>query len=454
MIQHGAYGPNPFSPVSNSSGSSGYFGPEARGPYGHDMMPFQSPYYNGPGGLPGYMHQLHVSPPNGSPVEQHGQSLVPAPSHSPAPDPEKLRLEAEIASYKAQQEKHKQAERQREIEAQIRKDAEEAFQKRMDEMRKIQEENKKELELAKAEAERTARERIEAERKAEDERQKQYAEAMRQAEEKARAKFEAELKAEEARKKKEEEARKLAEEEAKARLEAAMRAQAEATAAAEKKAKEEEEKLKLIREEAKRKADADAAAQVEEDKVNAKKKAEAAATAKQEQEAMKKKIEEETRAKMEEAAKTKDKAPIKFKDALGRKFSFPFRLCSTWQGMEDLIKQAFHGVDGLGPQVQEGWYDLIGPDGEIILASVWEKTIQPDWSVTMAMWPMDRPPRNASAGRKGRNGIPIPPPVKNRRDFDLPPGITIVENAKDKKKKPAPSGFSGFFAGKPPSKKK
>lgn len=36
----------------------------------------------------------------------------------------------------------------------------------------------------------------------------------------------------------------------------------------------------------------------------------------------------------EEAAKKKpdkDKAPIRFKDAVGRKFSFPFHLCATWE---------------------------------------------------------------------------------------------------------------------------
>lgn len=62
--------------------------------------------------------------------------------------------------------------------------------------------------------------------------------------------------------------------------------------------------------------------------------------------------------------------------------------------MEDLIKQAFLQVDVLGPHVQEGHYDLIGPDGEIILPSVWEKVVQPDWAITMTMWPMDKLPRS------------------------------------------------------------
>ncbi|KAH8896957.1 hypothetical protein GQ53DRAFT_601959, partial [Thozetella sp. PMI_491] len=71
------------------------------------------------------------------------------------------------------------------------------------------------------------------------------------------------------------------------------------------------------------------------------------------------------------------KAEIKFKDAIGREFNFPLQLCQTWLSMEDLIKQAFLHVDRIGPHVQEGEYDLIGPNGEIILPCVWEKAIQP-----------------------------------------------------------------------------
>lgn len=61
--------------------------------------------------------------------------------------------------------------------------------------------------------------------------------------------------------------------------------------------------------------------------------------------------------------------------------------------MEDLIKQAFTHVEVIGQHVQEGHYDLIGPDGEIILPVVWDKTIQPGWQISMRMWPgTDRPP--------------------------------------------------------------
>ncbi|KAL8997036.1 MAG: hypothetical protein Q9169_003577 [Polycauliona sp. 2 TL-2023] len=86
------------------------------------------------------------------------------------------------------------------------------------------------------------------------------------------------------------------------------------------------------------------------------------------------------------------KKPIRFKDAVGRKFSFPFNLCSTWDGMESLIRQAFLHVEVIGPHVAEGHYDLVGPDGEIILPQVWERVIEPDWTITMHMWPIPLPP--------------------------------------------------------------
>ncbi|TVY91522.1 hypothetical protein LAWI1_G002732 [Lachnellula willkommii] len=85
---------------------------------------------------------------------------------------------------------------------------------------------------------------------------------------------------------------------------------------------------------------------------------------------------------------TEKKKPIRFKDAVGRKFSFPFDLCCTWPSMEGLIRQAFLDVEIIGPQVQAGRYDLLGPDGELISPINWEAYIEPDMAVTMHMWPM------------------------------------------------------------------
>jgi hypothetical protein len=42
------------------------------------------------------------------------------------------------------------------------------------------------------------------------------------------------------------------------------------------------------------------------------------------------KVLEETTGKIEDQRKKAEKGPIKFNDAIGRKFSFPFHLCQTW----------------------------------------------------------------------------------------------------------------------------
>lgn len=89
---------------------------------------------------------------------------------------------------------------------------------------------------------------------------------------------------------------------------------------------------------------------------------------------------------------------------------FPLKIRSVInnfvQGMEELIKQAFLHVDVIGPHVQEGHYDLIGPNGEIILPQIWETVIEPDWAITMHMWPIPEPPRPAPPP-----GPPGPPPM-------------------------------------------
>ncbi|KAI1466014.1 uncharacterized protein F4812DRAFT_435563 [Daldinia caldariorum] len=52
------------------------------------------------------------------------------------------------------------------------------------------------------------------------------------------------------------------------------------------------------------------------------------------------------------------KLPIRFKDAVGRKFVFPWEKAKTWAGMERLIRNCFAYVDIIGPHVIKGHYDL------------------------------------------------------------------------------------------------
>lgn len=45
-------------------------------------------------------------------------------------------------------------------------------------------------------------------------------------------------------------------------------------------------------------------------------------------------------------------------------------------------------VEEYSPLTEAGCYDIVNPDGEIILRSCWESMVQPGWQITMAMWPM------------------------------------------------------------------
>lgn len=98
--------------------------------------------------------------------------------------------------------------------------------------------------------------------------------------------------------------------------------------------------------------------------------------------------------------------------------------------MEALIQQAFLHVDVIGRHVHEGHYDLVGPDGEIILPQVYESMVQPDWTITMHMWPLPEP----------LNYGPMPPPSL----IAAPPPIAIPP--------PRSSTYKGSGSGKGSSK--
>jgi len=160
--------------------------------------------------------------------------------------------------------------------------------------------------------------------------------------------------------------------------------------------------------------------------------------------------------------------------------------------MEDLIKQAFMHVDLVGPHVLEGHYDLIGPNGEIILPQVWETMIEPDWSITMHMWPMPEkrpgpppghhhpferpgsrhahrqgtapraPPGPPQPGHRGPPNVwgharPAPgqglggPPDPRVMSGGNGPVISVIGSGAPRasKKKPEPKGVFGWMAGKP-----
>ena len=58
-----------------------------------------------------------------------------------------------------------------------------------------------------------------------------------------------------------------------------------------------------------------------------------------------------------------------------------------------MIKETFLLVPNLNLRVAECEYDLFGPQEEILSPSNWESMIEPDWEITMRMWPNpERPP--------------------------------------------------------------
>lgn len=60
--------------------------------------------------------------------------------------------------------------------------------------------------------------------------------------------------------------------------------------------------------------------------------------------------------------------------------------------MEGFIVQAFTNIEGFGPHVMNGHYDLEGPEGELIVKEIWRSTVQPGWQITMKMWPANSHP--------------------------------------------------------------
>ncbi|KAF5554734.1 hypothetical protein FNAPI_6330 [Fusarium napiforme] len=138
-------------------------------------------------------HQAPVRPGSDNPRPAADTSLLRVESPSPARvDPEKIRLEAEIAAFKAMEEKIKTAEMQKEAESQIRREAEQALQRRLQDMQEAQEEAKKEIERARSEAEKAACERLQAELKAEEDRSRRFKDFATNLEKKVRLKVEME----------------------------------------------------------------------------------------------------------------------------------------------------------------------------------------------------------------------------------------------------------------------
>ena len=116
--------------------------------------------------------------------------------------------------------------------------------------------------------------------------------------------------------------------------------------------------------------------------------------------------------------------------------------------MEELIRQAFMHVDVIGPHVAEGHYDLIGHSNEIILPGVWESVIEPDWTITMHMWPMPEPKEEEPPPIEVPE-IPPPEPEEPKKraceafSFPQPSHITLTHIFPHKHRSSARTRHSG-----------
>ncbi|KAL8798044.1 MAG: hypothetical protein Q9200_007830, partial [Gallowayella weberi] len=112
---------------------------------------------------------------------------------------------------------------------------------------------------------------------------------------------------------------------------------------------------------------------------------------------------------------------------------------------------AFLHVEVIGPHVAEGHYDLVGPNGEIILPQVWETVIEPDWTISMHMWPIPEPPPPPPPPEAPPAGaeaavVEVPPKEEAPPAPPPPPETTVIAPKKTKKTKGSP--FIEWAAGK------
>ena len=304
----------------------------------------------------------------------------------------------------------------REEEKKIRADAIKSAEEEAALFRKMQQERVEEEKRIRQEALRAAEEEAALQRKRDEQRREEEArireEARREAleAEKARIAAEAERAAYEQRIRKEaaEAALAAAAADAKSKKEQAEREAKIAVDAAEAAKHSAEKQAKEIAEAAEKAAkeaaaSAEAAAKKAKDEHDTKlKEAEAAAAAA-------KKEAEKAEAKAAANAPPEKQAPIKFKDALGRNYNFPWDRCRKWDDMEGLIQQAFAHIDKIGHHVLQGHYDLIGPDKEIIMPDYWEDSVSPGIHITMMLWPIPEPEPEPEPVLDF--GDPLPPPL-------------------------------------------
>jgi hypothetical protein len=111
--------------------------------------------------------------------------------------------------------------------------------------------------------------------------------------------------------------------------------------------------------------------------------------------------------------------------------------------MEELIRQAFLHIEVIGPHVAEGHYDLVGPNGDIILPQVWETVIEPDWTITMHMWPIPEKPKSPDPAEGGT--VPEGQATAETAPGSADSAVIVAADDSKKKSEPAAGMFKFLF---------
>ena len=104
------------------------------------------------------------------------------------------------------------------------------------------------------------------------------------------------------------------------------------------------------------------------------------------------------------------------------------------QGMEQLILQAFRNVENFSEQVAAGHFDLVGPEGDIILPGTWESCVEPNTQIVMYMWEIAKEELDPKKGQDEAPDLPPAPPA-------APP------RRRNSNRKSGGTGLSGFLFG-------
>lgn len=91
--------------------------------------------------------------------------------------------------------------------------------------------------------------------------------------------------------------------------------------------------------------------------------------------------------------------------------------------MEKFIRQIFQHVENKAfvYNIKQGHYDLVQPNGVIILPQLWEDFVRPNWSIRMEMWPFGNLAKQSSQSvnthmNRGSDQQAIPRAPRNRSE--------------------------------------